>query len=188
MFIESYYGGAVKMYKTDSKYTELALTTIEKFLNKKSLEGVEKYKKMEELKKPKACFVSIHSNGYLRGCIGTIFPFRDSLYDEIVGNAIAACSEDPRFIPMTAEELEEIEISVDVLSEPQIVHSVEELDPKKYGIIVSDGKNNKGVLLPDLEGIDTVEEQIAIAKAKAGLKNVEMSRLEIYRFSAVRYR
>lgn len=176
------------MYKTESIYTELALLTIDRFLNKKSLEDVEKYKKVEELKVPHACFVSIHSNGYLRGCIGTIFPFRDTLYDEIVGNAIAASSEDPRFIPMTAEELEEIEISVDVLSEPELIHSLDELDPKKYGIIVSDGKNSKGVLLPDLEGIDTVEEQIAIAKAKAGLKNVDMSRLEIYKFSATRHR
>lgn len=176
------------MYKPNSIYAELALMTIERFLNKQSLDTVEKYKSMDEMKKSSACFVSIYSNGYLRGCIGTIFPFRDTLYDEIVGNAIAASTEDPRFIPMTAEELEEIEVSVDVLSEPEKVTSVEELNPEKYGIIVSDGKNNKGVLLPDLEGIDTVEEQIAIAKAKAGLKNVDMSRLELYRFSAQRYR
>ena len=127
------------MYKPNSIYAELALMTIERFLNKQSLDTIEKYKSMDEMKKSSACFVSIYSNGYLRGCIGTIFPFRDTLYDEIVGNAIAASTEDPRFIPMTAEELEEIEVSVDVLSEPEKVTSVEELNPEKYGIIVSDG-------------------------------------------------
>ncbi len=129
-------------------------------------------------------FVSIHEKGELRGCIGTISPVRKNIAEEIIFNAIAAAEEDPRFEPITAQELPYLSISVDVLSAPIPILSVSDLDPKKYGVVVeSDGK--RGVLLPDLEGIDTAEEQVSIAKRKAGIGPNED--VQLYRFEVVRH-
>ncbi len=129
-------------------------------------------------------FVSIHEHGKLRGCIGTISPVRDCLAREIVDNAVSACSRDPRFDPIRAEELKWLEISVDVLGEPEPISSPSALDVKRYGVIVSKGRK-RGLLLPDLDGVDTVEQQISIAKSKAGIaewdKNVELERFEVVR-------
>ena len=99
-------------------------------------------------------FVSLHKDGLLRGCIGTIEPLRASIADEIICNAIAACSEDPRFPAVQPDELDAIACSVDVLTEPEDIEDASALDPKRYGVIVSQGWR-KGVLLPDLEGVDT---------------------------------
>lgn len=131
-----------------------------------------------------ACFVSLHSNGQLRGCIGTLAPTQPSLAHEVIENAISACSRDPRFAPVRPDELDGIECSVDVLGEPTSVAGLDELDPKRYGVIVSRGMR-RGVLLPDLEGVDTVEEQVAIAKMKAGIGAQEDCDLE--RFEVVRH-
>lgn len=128
-------------------------------------------------------FVSLHTAEGLRGCIGTIAPTTVSVADEVARNAIAACSEDPRFEPVREEELEGISYSVDVLGAPEPVSAIEQLDPKRYGVIVSRGWK-RGLLLPDLEGIDTVEEQIAIARRKAGigpLEQVDLERFEVIR-------
>ena len=130
-------------------------------------------------------FVSIHKFGMLRGCIGTTSPVYDSLADEILNNAISACSSDPRFAPVTSDELKWLEISVDVLGKSEKVDSIDELDPKVYGVIVTNG-NKRGVLLPDLDGVDTVEEQISIAKRKAGILDYEDVQIE--RFKVVRHR
>ena len=129
-------------------------------------------------------FVSIHKQGQLRGCIGTIAPVQANLAREILENAISACSADPRFSPVAPEELPWLEISVDVLGEPEEIDSPEELDVKRYGVIVSAGRK-RGLLLPDLEGVDTVEEQIAIARRKAGIGPAEPVRLQ--RFEVVRH-
>ena len=107
-------------------------------------------------------FVSIHKQGQLRGCIGTIAPTKDSLAEEIIANAVSASSRDPRFDPICPDELPSLEISVDVLGEPESIRSAAELDVKRYGVIVTKG-TRRGLLLPDLDGVDTVEEQIAIA-------------------------
>jgi AmmeMemoRadiSam system protein A len=128
-------------------------------------------------------FVSIKKHGNLRGCIGTIGPTRANLAEEIIYNALAAGLEDPRFPPVTAEELPELRYSVDVLSEPEPA-TLADLDPKVYGVIVSRGRR-RGLLLPDLEGIDTVEEQVAIARQKGGIGPDEPYRLE--RFKVTRY-
>lgn len=114
------------------------------------------------------CFVSLKKRGELRGCIGTIAPVTGSLAEEIVRNAVCACSEDPRFDAVTPEELPELAISVDVLSPSEPVESKDSLDPAKYGVIVTSG-HRRGVLLPALEGVDTVDEQLAIACRKAGI-------------------
>ena len=129
-------------------------------------------------------FVSIHEHGKLRGCIGTISPVRDCLAQEIIDNAVSASTRDPRFSPIRADELKWLEISVDVLGDPEPVSSPAELDVKRYGVIVTKGRK-RGLLLPDLDGVDTVEEQISIAKSKAGIadwdKKVELQRFEVVR-------
>ena len=129
-------------------------------------------------------FVSIHKHGYLRGCIGTIGPTRDSVAEEIIENAISASTRDPRFSPVTEDELPWLEISVDVLGEAEPIDSPEELDPRRYGVIVTSGRK-RGLLLPDLEGVDTPAQQIDIASRKAGIRKGEKISLE--RFEVIRH-
>ena len=129
-------------------------------------------------------FVSLHERGNLRGCIGTIAPTRASLAEEIIMNGVSAATEDPRFPAVRPDELDLLSYSVDVLGEPEPVESLEQLDPKRYGVIVSHGFK-RGLLLPDLEGVETVMDQIAIAKQKAGLRPNEHAKLE--RFEVVRH-
>jgi MEMO1 family protein len=131
-----------------------------------------------------ACFVSLHRNGDLRGCIGTIAPTMENTVSEIVRNAVSACSEDPRFDPVRPDELEGLEISVDILGASEPVASSLELDPKKYGVIVTAGAR-RGLLLPDLDGVDTAEMQLAIACRKGGIMSDEP--YAIQRFTVTRY-
>ena len=114
------------------------------------------------------CFVSLHKGGALRGCIGTISPVQACLADEIIHNAVSAAAFDPRFNPVRQEEFRGIAFSVDVLEEPEDIQSQEQLDPLVYGVIVSSGIR-RGLLLPNLEGISTAEEQVGIARRKAGI-------------------
>jgi MEMO1 family protein len=115
-------------------------------------------------------FVSLHrGDGSLRGCIGTIQPTRDSIEEEIVGNAISAATKDPRFYPLTPDELDDLDISVDVLGPPEAVRGLEDLDPKEYGIIVQCADGRQALLLPDLEGVDTPEQQLSITCRKGGI-------------------
>lgn len=129
-------------------------------------------------------FVSLHKNGQLRGCIGTIAPTCDNLAWEIVQNAVSACSHDPRFSPVRPDELDELEYSVDVLGAPEPVDSPAALDPKTYGVIVSCG-GRRGLLLPDLDGVDSVEAQLSIALQKGGIRENEPYKIE--RFKVVRH-
>ena len=135
-----------------------------------------------------ACFVSIHtaSTGDLRGCIGTIEPVRDTLAEEVIENAVSASTRDPRFPPIAPSELEDLTISVDVLFPPEAA-TVNDLDPARYGVIVTQGFK-RGLLLPDLEGIDTVGEQLYIACMKAGIDpHAGFDRIGIERFEVVRH-
>ena len=133
----------------------------------------------------KACFVSIKGkDGSLRGCIGTILPTQNSLREEILTNAVSAAVRDPRFPPMQAGELDKVDISVDVLSIPEEVKEGMELDPKIFGVIVTQG-TRRGLLLPDLPGVTSVEQQVAIAAQKAGIRNLDGARLQ--RFTVSRY-
>ena len=129
-------------------------------------------------------FVSLHSHGQLRGCIGTTGPTTASVALEIVQNAVSACSRDPRFPPVRIDELDSLEYSVDVLGQPEPIDSPAQLDVKRYGVIVSCG-GRRGLLLPDLEGVDTVEQQIDIARQKGGISSREHYSLE--RFEVVRH-
>ena len=129
-------------------------------------------------------FVSIHKNGSLRGCIGTISPTCSSIAQEIAQNAVSASTKDPRFPAIRPSELDELEITVDVLGETERISSPDQLDVKRYGVIVSKGYR-RGLLLPNLDGVDTVEEQIGIALQKAGLdtdeENYALERFEVVR-------
>ena len=137
-----------------------------------------------EMKEHAGVFVCLKVGGQLRGCIGTFMPVCGTVAEEIIKNAVCAASQDPRFIPVDEKELASLEYSVDVLSAPEKIHDVKDLDPKKYGVIVAKS-GMRGLLLPDLEGVDTVEEQLRIAKMKAGLAPDE--RADIYRFEVKRY-
>ncbi len=137
-----------------------------------------------ELARRAGVFVCIKKHGSLRGCIGTFEPCADSVAEEVIRNAIAASTQDPRFQAVTPDELDDLTYAVDVLSSPEKVTSMGDLDPKKYGIIVVQGAR-RGLLLPDLEGVGTVQEQLRIAKAKAGIWTDDQ--LEIFRFTVERY-
>jgi len=129
-------------------------------------------------------FVCLKIHGGLRGCIGTIEPTCKSLAEEIIQNTISAAANDPRFLPVEPEELKDIDVSVDVLFPPEPVESRECLDPKRYGVIVENG-SRRGLLLPDLDGVDTVEQQIDIARQKAFISRSEP--IKLYRFEVKRH-
>ena len=138
-----------------------------------------------EMKQEAGVFVSLHRRGQLRGCIGTFGPTQDNVAQEIIHNAISSATQDPRFMPLEPRELADLEISVDVLSTPEPVSDIKELDPRKYGVIVSAGRR-RGLLLPDLEGVDTVAEQIDICRQKGGIGPHEQVQLQ--KFTVTRYR
>jgi len=165
-------------------YVKLAKLTVETYVREGKRAKVPDGLPEELTGRRAGVFVSLHIRGRLRGCIGTIEPTTPSVAEEIIQNGISACSRDPRFEPVSPEELPLLEYSVDVLSEPERIDSPSLLDPKRYGIIVEYGFR-RGLLLPDLEGVDTVEEQIDIARRKAGIGKNEPYTL--YRFEVVRH-
>lgn len=166
----------------ESVPVRIARTTIETYIREGRVIGVDEVPRFGE--HPAGCFVSIHANGSLRGCIGTILPTKESIPAEIIRNAVSASTEDPRFDAVRGEELDSLEISVDILSEPEPVDSHDELDPKRYGVIVTSGIR-RGLLLPDLDGVETVFEQLAIARRKGGIAPDE--HCDIQRFTVIRY-
>jgi AmmeMemoRadiSam system protein A len=170
---------------TDSHpLVQLAKDTIENYVRQgKTIQPPEE--RTPEMEKRAGTFVSIHKHGRLRGCIGTIEPTQANVAQEVIQNAISAATHDPRFPPIGPGELADLDIKVDVLTEPEPVGGLEELDPKRYGVIVKSARDRRrGLLLPDLEGVDTVEYQVDIARRKAGLRSGEP--IELYRFEVVR--
>lgn len=156
-------------------------------------EALEKYVKNKKILKAPAddsfnfkagVFVSIKKDGALRGCIGTIYPVRGNVAEEVIYNAISAGTRDSRFEPITTDELGRLRYSVDVLTKPEPIKNLDLLDVKRYGVIVTAG-SKKGVLLPDLEGVDTVLRQVAIALEKAGIGEGEEYTVE--RFEVIRH-
>ncbi len=138
-----------------------------------------------EMKERAGVFVSIHKLGALRGCIGTFEPQQANVAGEVITNAISSATRDPRFSPIAPEELKDLDYSVDVLTEPEPVADESQLDPKKYGVIVEAGWR-RGLLLPDLEGVDSVDYQIDICRQKGGIEADES--VELYRFEVKRYK
>ena len=137
-----------------------------------------------EMAKPAGAFVTLYKHGELRGCIGTIGPTRENVAAEVLQNAVSSASKDPRFNPVRPEELPELDYKVDVLGPAQPVETVQQLDAKRYGVIVSAGQR-RGLLLPDLEGVETPQQQIAICRQKGGIGPDEPVTLE--RFEVIRY-
>ena len=170
--------------KDEDAYVKLARNSLEAYI--KSGAYIEQPHKLPEemIKKRAGVFVSLKKYGQLRGCIGTISPATENIAQEIIRNAVSAGVEDPRFPPVGEEELDDLVYSVDVLSDAEPIASMEELDVKRYGVIVSSGRK-RGLLLPNLEGIDSVEQQVAIARKKAGIYENETIKLE--RFEVVRH-
>ena len=132
---------------------------------------------------PQACFVSLKLRSRLRGCIGTVLPTQPTVEQEVVANAIAAATRDPRFDPLRLAELEAIIISIDLLSPPEPVQSTRELDPARFGLVLRAGERC-GVLLPDLPGVETVAQQIEICRQKARIAEEEPAVME--RFEVIR--
>jgi len=137
-----------------------------------------------EMKERAGVFVSLKKGGILRGCIGTIEAKKPTVAEEVIENAIASATHDPRFLPVTPDELVDLEYSVDILGAPEQVWDIRALDPKKYGVIV-EGDGRLSLLLPDIEGIDTVEQQLDAARRKAGIR--PETPLKVYRFKVRRY-
>ena len=168
----------------EDAFVRLARETIEQYVRSKEVLRCPDTLPEEMRKRRAGVFVSLKKDGRLRGCIGTIQAVQASLAEEIIYNAVSACSKDPRFEPVSQEELEHLTIHVDVLGDTERINSPEELDVKRYGVIVTSGYR-RGLLLPNLEGVDTVEEQIAIARQKAGIGGTE--EVELERFEVVRH-
>ena len=172
-----------KVIEGESLPVSLARQSLKEYLTTRQYLQVPE--NVEELLQENAgAFVSLKKHGQLRGCIGTIEPTRSNLAEEIIYNAVSAAVQDPRFTPVAPEELEELTISVDVLEKPEKIASLAELDPQIYGVIVSHGMR-RGLLLPDLPGIDTPEEQVEIARQKAGIGKGES--VVLARFKVTRY-
>ena len=169
-------------------YTDLAKNTLENYLEKNEIITLPSDLPAEFYQKRAGCFVSLHTkNGDLRGCIGTYLPTQKNIADEIINNAIAAACHDPRFLPVTKSELNDLEYSVDILSEPILINNLAELDCKKFGVLVKTNDGRSGLLLPDLEGVETVEQQLFIACQKAGI-NWQKEKPMIYKFIVERHR
>jgi AmmeMemoRadiSam system protein A len=165
-------------------YVELARDAIAAFVKEQKV--VEPPAELVgEAGEPAGVFVSLHDEqGRLRGCVGTVQPTRPTVPEEIVRSAINSATEDPRFPPVRPDELEGLEIHVDVLTPMEPIEGVEQLDPRRYGVMV-ESTFRRGLLLPDLPGVDTVEEQVAIACRKAGIEPDE--EMQLYRFEVNRY-
>jgi AmmeMemoRadiSam system protein B/AmmeMemoRadiSam system protein A len=167
-----------------SPLAKLAKETVETYVREGEI--IKPPKKLTpEMKKKAGVFVSIHKLGGLRGCIGTFEPQEANVALETITNAVSSATRDPRFAPVSPKELKDLEYKVDVLTSPEPVESEEQLDPKKYGCIVECGLR-RGLLLPDLEGVDTVDYQISICRQKAGIMPDEP--VKLYRFQVKRYK
>ncbi len=178
----------------------LARLAIEKFIKEGEVIPSPENLPKEFLERKAGTFVTIEKNGELRGCIGTYLPLRENIAEEIIHNAISAATEDYRFGPIKKEELLYLSYTVYILNEPELVKDLKELDPKKYGIIVKtvpitpsgDVVFNghlapkSGLLLPDLEGVDTIEKQLLITCQKGGIDPTQ-EKILIYKFTVEKY-
>lgn len=185
-YLES--GGSAQGDKRADAYVKLAKKSIEHYVQtgRKYTFEPEAFPAefiSKESKNKAGVFVSIHKYGQLRGCIGTIQPTQDNVIEEIIYNGISACASDPRFNPVVKSELADLEIKVDVLMPIEAIDDANKLDVSRYGVIVEQGRK-RGLLLPNLEGIDSVKEQIHIAKQKAGINEGHYA---LFRFEVKRH-
>jgi AmmeMemoRadiSam system protein B/AmmeMemoRadiSam system protein A len=178
------YAGVIFKKAAINLITALAKETVEVYI-REGREPPPPKNLTPEMKQKAGVFVSIHKRGALRGCIGTFEPQQENVAEEIITNAISSATRDPRFSPIASEELKDLDYSVDVLTSPEPVDGESQLDPKRYGVIVEAGWR-RGLLLPDLEGVDTVGEQIDICRQKGGIGPDEP--VQLYRFEVKRYK
>ena len=175
---------AKRRKESEDAYVRLARQTIEAYVGERRQISIPKDLPEEMYESRAGVFVSLKEEGRLRGCIGTIAPVQKNIAEEIIANAISASTKDPRFHPVQPDELDKLVYSVDVLGTPEAITSPDELDVKRYGVIVTKGRK-RGLLLPNLDGVDTVEDQITIAKQKAGIStyddDVQLERFEVVR-------
>jgi len=181
----------------------LAKQTVETFIKEGKIISPPNDLPKEFLERKAGTFVTIEKNGDLRGCIGTYLPTRENIAEEIIHNAVAAATEDYRFGPIQEKEFSFLSYTFYILSEPELIKDLKELEPKKYGIIIKtmpitrpNGADvvfnghfvaKTGLLLPDLEGVDTIEKQISIACQKGGI-DPEKEKILIYRFTVEKYK
>jgi len=162
---------------------KLARETVESYIRESKISQPKEL--TPEMQERAGVFVSIHKHGELRGCIGTFEPTKGNVAEEIIANAISSATRDPRFPPIATSELDDLEYSVDILTKPEPVEDASQLNPKDYGLIVESGYR-RGLLLPDLEGVDSVERQIEICRLKAGIAADEP--VKLYRFQVKRFK
>ncbi len=181
--------------------TDRAKEAVENYINERRIISPSKDLPEEFFERKAGVFVTIEKEGRLRGCIGTYLSVRDNIAEEIIHNAVSAATEDYRFRPIKKEELPYLSYTVYILNKPELVKDISELNPKKYGIIIktmpiSESGNvifnghsvpKSGLLLPDLEGVDTVEKQISITCQKAGI-NPKIEKIIIYKFTVEKYK
>ena len=151
-------------------YVRLAKETVESYIKSGKIPPLPDNLSKKLTSERAGVFVSIYNGKELRGCIGTYLPVEPNLAEEIIGNAIAAASRDYRFSPITVRELPKLSYSVYILEEPRQIKNLKELDPKKYGILIKSETGKSGLLLPDLNGIDTVEKQLTAVCHKCGVR------------------
>ena len=173
-----------KIKKSSDSYVNLAFESLKYYFDTKQKMSIPPNLPEEMLTNKAGVFVSLYKFDTLRGCIGTILPTTNTIAEEIINNSLSAALNDYRFPPLTKEELKWLEITVYILKEPEPISSLDMLDVHKYGIIVTHGLK-RGVLLPDLDGVDTIKKQIAIAKEKASIKPNEDCKIE--RFEVIKH-
>jgi len=179
----------LKIYnRVMSEYTKLAKNTIETYIKTGKKIEVPKDLPVEFYNVRKGVFVTIYikNTKALKGCIGTFMPTKENVAREIIDNAISAAVHDCRFNPVSENELGNLVYEVSLLNPPERINSVEDLDAKKYGVIVKSLGGKTGLLLPDIEGVKTPEEQISIACQKAGI-DLEMEKIELFKFTVEKY-
>lgn len=167
-------------------YIKLARDTIESYIKIGKISPLPSNLPYKMLKAKAGTFVSIYKGNELRGCVGTYFPTKPNIAEEIISNALAAATRDYRFSPITKDELDQLSYSVYILEEPRQIKNLKELDPKKYGILIKSETGKIGLLLPDLDGIDTVEKQLSAVCHKCGI-NLSEEKVIICRFGAKKY-
>ena len=176
------------MFEPNTVYAKIAYDAILLYLKtgKKLFKQESEIPPALKLKLP--CYVSLYSGSQLKGCIGHPIPVQEHLYNEIIENAVAAAFEDKTAGTLKEEELNNISITVDVLSEPKPVNDVAQLKPHKHGIVVEDEKGHKAILLPNANGSDSIEQMLEKAKKQAGISpQTPTEKLQVYSFTTTRY-
>lgn len=168
------------------EYVKLAKAATENYIQKRRIILIPENLPQDFYSRRAGVFVTIHKDKELRGCIGTFLPTKDNIAEEIVSNAVAACSRDYRFSPIAKEELPELNHEVSILNKPELVKDLQKHNPKKHGIIVKCADSRCGLLLPDLKGVDTTDQQIFISCQK-GRIDVKSDDYELYEFTVEKH-